>query len=107
MPNSLIPKELRLAAKRGLVRTSFQAYAATLTASVPSAATLLGIIGDRSQWALALTTLAIAVVSPILAGLASYLSIISNGLPQEYRDATVEEIESEGGQVVVYPVDEA
>lgn len=87
MSNTVIPAEVRLAAKRGFVRTTFQAYAATLTAGGISAATILAVVQDPSAWLLAGINLGLALVAPPVAGLASYLNIVANGVPREYTEA--------------------
>lgn len=89
MTTSVIPAALNLAAKRAFIRTTYQAYAATLTTGIPSAAAIVALIQDPTGWLLAGVTLALAVVSPPLAGLASFASIISKGLPADYGDVTL------------------
>lgn len=99
MTDPLIPAALKLAAKRGFVRTTFQAYAATLTTGIPSATAIVALVQDQTGWLLAGITLALAVVSPPLAGLASYMMITSNGLPKDYQDVTLVE------QAIAHPMD--
>lgn len=82
--SEVIPAALRLAAKRGLIRTTAQAYAATLTTGL-SASVILGVVTGEQAWLPILITTAIALASPLLAGAASYLSIISKGIPEEYQ----------------------
>ena len=83
---SIIPESLKLAAKRGFVRTTSQAYAATLTTGI-SASVVLGVVAGTVELAPTVVTLSIALLSPLLAGAASYLSIVSRGIPEEYVDA--------------------
>ena len=83
---SIIPESLKLAAKRGFVRTTAQAYAATLTTGI-SASVVLGVVAGTVELAPTVVTLSIALLSPLLAGAASYLSIVSRGIPEEYVDA--------------------
>jgi hypothetical protein len=87
MTDALVPAPVKLAAKRGFIRTTSQAYAATLTTGIPSAAAIVTLVQDPTGWLLAGITLALAVVSPPAAGLASYLSITAKGLPEEYAAA--------------------
>jgi len=84
--SKIVPEHVVLAAKRGFVRTTAQAYAATLSTGLPSAAAIVSFVQDPTGWALAGVTVGLAVVTPLLAGLASYLSITSNGIPAEYTD---------------------
>ena len=82
----LIPDALTVAAKRGFIRTTAQAYAATLTTGI-SASIVLGVVTGAVELIPTLITLGISLVAPLLAGAASYLSIISRGIPEEYVDA--------------------
>lgn len=82
MSEKVIPAAVVLAAKRGFVRTTAQAYAATIPAGGVSATLLAQAAADPAAFALAATA---ALVSPLLAGLASYLSIIGSGVPTEYQ----------------------
>lgn len=91
----IIPADVHLAAKRGFVRTTFQAYAATLTTSV-SASTIVSIIQGEVDWTVVIVTLALALVSPLAAGLVSYLNISSQGIPGEYQPEVVEVVEGTG-----------
>ena len=80
----LVPADVRLAAKRGFVRTAAQA----LSSVIPLGAIAIPTTGD----ALLGGGLAIggAVVSAALAGIASALSIISKGIPEEYQAASAD-----------------
>lgn len=82
MSEKVIPADVVLAAKRGFVRTTAQTYAATIPTGGVSAALLTQAAADPAAFALAA---AAALVSPLLAGLASYLSIIGSGVPTEYQ----------------------
>ncbi|MGA6128845.1 MULTISPECIES: hypothetical protein [unclassified Microbacterium] len=97
MSTEIVPTSTKLAAKRGFVRTTAQAYAATLSAGLPSAAVIVAVIQDPTGWLLAGITIALTLASPPAAGLASYLSIVSNGVPGEYVEAALNEAaESDG-----------
>jgi hypothetical protein len=80
----VVPPSVVLAAKRGFVRTTAQTYAATIPSGGVSAVVLAQFAAD--PWAFALVALG-ALISPPLAGLASYLSIIGDGVPAEYKVA--------------------
>lgn len=103
MADTLIPADVKLAAKRGFVRTTFQAYAATLGAGVPSAAAILALIQDPTGWLLAGITFVLALSAPPIAGAVSYLQISSNGIPADY--ATKGEVEKVvfGSEEIVRP----
>ncbi|WP_156759976.1 hypothetical protein [Microbacterium karelineae] len=83
MSSKVIPADVRLAAKRGFVRTATQA----LSSVIPLGAIAIPTTGD----ALLGVGLAVggAIVSATLAGTASALAIISKGVPEEYQAAKV------------------
>lgn len=78
--DNLIPATVGRAAMRGFIRTTSQAYAA----SIPTAASV-AFLGDAFETPTkAVLTAVAAVISPILAGAASFFSILSNGVPADY-----------------------
>lgn len=79
-----IPDEVRVAAKRGFVRTTAQSYATALAGGI-SATALLAIVAGEVPLTATLITWGVAAVSPLIAGAASYLSIISKGIPEDYQ----------------------
>lgn len=83
MTDPTIPAATLLAAKRGFIRTTYQAYAATLTTGI-SASVVLGVVTGQVQLVPTLITVGVALVSPLLAGAASYLSITASGIPADY-----------------------
>lgn len=44
MSDQIVPAAVKLAAKRGFIRTTAQAYAATLTTGIPSATAIVALI---------------------------------------------------------------
>jgi hypothetical protein len=92
MGEKIIPEAVRLAAKRAFVRTTANAYAATLSAGLPTAAAIVQLVRDPSGWLLAGVTVGLALVTPVLAGGASYLSFLSKGIPGDYADGAVSEL---------------
>ena len=92
---TVIPSETKLAAKRGFVRTTAQAYATALATGI-SATTILAIVAGEEALVPVIITFAVTAVSPLLAGAASYLSIISKGMPAEYVNAVVEQVVATG-----------
>lgn len=94
--DEVVSPELRIAAKRGFIRTTAQSYASTLGAGLPAAAVIVALIQDPTGWLLAGITLALALASPPLGGLASYLNIISKGLPDSYVVAASAQIADPG-----------
>jgi len=84
--SNIVPAATKVAAKRGFIRTTAQAYAATIPAGGVSAAVLASVATNPDPVAI-VTTVVAALVSPPLAGLASYLSILSAGIPEEYTEA--------------------
>lgn len=90
MPNTVIPANTKLAAKRGFVRTATQSLASV----IPITAIAIPTTGD----ALVGVGLGVAgaVVTALLAGAASALSIISKGIPEDYQAAPDGSHEGEG-----------
>lgn len=90
MPNTVIPANTKLAAKRGFVRTATQSLASV----IPITAIAIPTTGD----ALVGIGLGVAgaVVTALLAGAASALSIISKGIPEDYQAAPESPSEGEG-----------
>jgi hypothetical protein len=83
----LVPDAARRAAKRGFLRTTAQAYAASIPTGGVSAGAIVALVQDPNPLLIAATIIA-ALVSPPLAGLASALSILSKGIPEDYQAAT-------------------
>lgn len=83
MSNEVIPAATKLAAKRGFIRTFTQ----TLSSVIPITAIAIPTTGD----ALLGVALGVggALVSSVLSGVASYLSITSSGIPDAYTNAGV------------------
>lgn len=99
MADKLIPADARLAAKRGFIRTSAQALAATIPLGGVTGAALSGL-----DWVVVAWALAAAVLSSLAAGAVSYLTILSSGIPEDYapalppRDADTGAVEDYTGQ---------
>ena len=89
MPNRTIPLEAHLAAKRGFARTTAQAFASTIPTGGVSVATVVAFIEDFNP-VIVVATIIAALSTPLLAGLASYFSLLSRGIPEEYVSAAVE-----------------
>lgn len=79
MSTQLVPTTTKLAAKRGFIRTATQSLASV----IPTTGVVIALTGDF----LLATTLgtASALTTAALAGAASYFSIISKGIPEEYQ----------------------
>lgn len=88
--SEIIPSATKLAAKRGFVRTATQSLASV----IPITAISIPTTGD----ALIGVALGVggALVTAALAGAASYLSITSKGIPDDYVRAAVEKAAEEG-----------
>lgn len=79
MSEKIVPADTQLAAKRGFVRTSTQALAATIpTAGITGAA-----LSSGDPVAIAWSVGA-AVLSSLGAGFVSWLQITSSGIPEDY-----------------------
>ena len=90
MSDPTIPLTVVKAAKRGFIRTTAQAYAATLSGGISTTAILAVITGEINLLT-AGVTLGVALVTPPIAGLASYLSIIGAGVPADYTAAAADQ----------------
>lgn len=84
MSQNIIPPSVKLAAKRGFIRTATQ----SLSSVIPIVAIAIPTTGD----ALLGIGLGVAgaITTAVLAGTASALSIVSNGIPSDYVDAALE-----------------
>ena len=86
MSTNLIPADTLLAAKRGFIRTTAQAYSTSLAGGI-STTVILSVVTGEVALVPTLITAAVAAVSPLLAGGASFLSILSKGVPGDYQAA--------------------
>lgn len=88
MTDHVIPAATKLAAKRAFVRTTTQAYGATLSGGV-AVTTILAVVTGEVSLLVTAVTAGVALVSPIVAGLASYFDITSKGIPEDYVGAAI------------------
>lgn len=88
MTDNVIPASTKLAAKRGFIRTTAQSYATALAGGI-TATVVLGVVTGEVALVPTIVTAAVTLVSPVLAGAASYLSILSNGIPEDYEPAAI------------------
>ena len=84
--SEVVPAAVRLAAKRGFLRTWSQSFAATIPSGGVSVAAVLGFIQEPDPLLIAAIVLS-SLLSPVLGGTASYFSILSSGIPEEYVEA--------------------
>ena len=92
----LIPADVKVAAKRGFLRTTAQAYATSMAGGI-SATAIISLLSNSEPWLPILVTWVVALVTPLLSGLASYFSILSRGIPADYQpEETVVEPPSYG-----------
>ena len=92
----LIPADVKVAAKRGFLRTTAQAYATSLAGGI-SATAIISLLSNSEPWLPILVTWVVALVTPLLSGLASYFSILSRGIPADYQpEETAVEPPSDG-----------
>ena len=80
MSDKVIPANTRLAAKRGLVRTTTQALATTIPTAGITGAALSGADPVTVAWAVGA-----GVLSSLAAGVVSWLQITSSGIPEDYQ----------------------
>lgn len=96
MSTPIIPAGVKLAAKRAFVRTTYQAYAATLSAGIAATA-IIGIIRGEVDLVETAVYAGVAVLSPPVAGLAAYLSVSSKGIPEDYIPAAIDKASGREG----------
>ena len=96
----IVPEAAHFAAKRGFIRTTAQSFAATIPTGGISAAAIVSLVREPDPL-LFIATAAAALLSPVLAGLASYFSILSSGIPTEYVEAAVEAATEIDGVTVI------
>ncbi|MCT2085028.1 hypothetical protein M3D75_02760 [Microbacterium enclense] len=89
MTVKLIPADAQIAAKRGFIRTTAQAYSTALAGGI-SASVILGVVAGEVQLVPTLIVAGVTLVSPLLAGGASYFSILSRGIPAAYTPEIVD-----------------
>lgn len=94
MTENIVPESVKLAAKRGFVRTTKQGYEATLAVGL-SANVVLGLIQGEVDLVAAAVTTGVALIAPPLAGLRSWLSITRNGIPADYAEAAHDSVAPE------------
>ena len=83
MGDAVVPASVKLAARRGFIRTATQSLASV----IPTGAIAISTTGD--WWAGVALGIAGGIVSAVAAGTASFLSIISKGVPGEYAAAGI------------------
>jgi hypothetical protein len=93
MEAKLVPADAQLAAKRGFIRTTAQAYGTALAGGITVAAVSDAFSkATQGQWAPLIIAAAVTILSPVIAGAASALSILANGIPADYQPAEPERI---------------
>lgn len=88
MSEPIVPAAVKLAAKRGFIRTTLQSYATALAGGI-STTVILQLVSGEVPLVPFLVTVGVAAVSPLLAGLISYATITANGIPADYATATL------------------
>lgn len=88
MTDPIVPAAVALAARRGFIRTTLQGYEALLAVGVTANGVLALVRGELDLVVVGVTA-AVAVLGPPIAGLRSWASIVSRGLPDEYRRAAL------------------
>jgi hypothetical protein len=81
----LVPADASLAAKRGFIRTTAQAYGTALAGGITVAAVSDAFTrAAAGDWVPLVIAAGVTLVSPAIAGASSYFSILSAGIPAEY-----------------------
>jgi hypothetical protein len=89
----LVPADASLAAKRGFIRTTAQAYGTALAGGITVAAVSDAFAkAGAGDWVPLIIAAGVTVVSPLIAGAASYFSILSAGIPADYKPAEPERV---------------
>ena len=81
--DSIVPSDTKRAAKRAFIRTLAQGYESALAGLVVSAASITALLKDPDQ-VVYLITAAVWLVSPFVGATRAYLSIIRDGIPEDY-----------------------
>lgn len=93
MDAKLVPADAKLAAKRGFIRTTAQAYGTALAGGITVVALSDAFTQITEGNPLPLIFAAVVtLVSPLIAGAASYFSILSSGIPADYQPAEPERL---------------
>lgn len=87
--NRLIPADAHLAAKRGFLRTTAQAYGTALAGGITTTV-VLSLVAGETPLVPTLVAWGVAAASPLLAGAASYFSILAKGIPGDYAPKETE-----------------
>lgn len=82
MGEHVIPDRLHLVAQRAALRTITAGYAAAIPTGV-TAGSVLAVL-DSLDTRTAVVTAAVAVLTPLGAGLRAYLRMLAGGIPAEY-----------------------
>lgn len=98
MPDTVIPPEARLAARRAFVRTTAQAYSATLTVGLLTS--VVSLILNPSEWITVLVAVILAMLAPMLAGLVAYFQWLAKGIPDAY--AALADAEEEAAALALF-----
>lgn len=80
MAEHLVPAPVRTAAKRGFIRTTTQTLATVIPLGTITGAALSSADPVTIAW-----SIGAGAVSSVAAGAASYLSILSKGIPEDYQ----------------------
>lgn len=91
MTDKLIPANAMLAAKRGFVRTTSQAFGTSLAGGLGIAFVSDAFTKAASGDVVPLVVSGVVFVfSPLIAGAASFASILARGIPADYQPAEPE-----------------
>lgn len=95
MSDQIIPPAVKLAAKRGFIRTASQSIATALAGGITVAlATDAVSKAQAGDWVTLGIAAAVAVGTPLINGAQSYFSIIAKGLPDDYLPAALDQAET-------------
>lgn len=90
MTKTIVPPETKLAAKQAFLRTALQGYEGVLAAGL-SVNLLLAIFAGEFSKEVIIATAAVAILSPLISGLRSWVSITRQGIPEAYATAVIAE----------------
>lgn len=88
----IIPANVHVAAKRAFLRTTAQAFAASVPTGGIAIASIVGLITEP-DWIVIIATILAAILTPFLAGLSAYLNILSKGIPEAYIGEVVTDVQ--------------
>lgn len=84
LTTAIVPAAVRIAAGRAFIRTLTRGYAGAIPAGGVTAAALLSL--SHPDWTIIAASAGAWLLAPAISAFASWLSILSNGVPSDYTN---------------------